>query len=130
VSEILPDGNQHSDYGLMGGLVRLPVEGYDILIFSNIDVPKKKGENDYFFESRSAERKRGTVWVSFDGGKTWPLKRLVDEGSFAYSSLAAGREDSPSEGMIYLLYESGGGAKLARFNLAWLTKGHPWKSFL
>jgi sialidase-1 len=31
------------------------------------------------------------VWASFDGGKTWPVKRLVDEGSFAYSSLVTGR---------------------------------------
>jgi len=101
----LPDGPQNTNYGCMGGLVRLPVEGSDILLYSNCD-------------SQSG-RKRGTVWVSFDGGRTWPLARLVDEGSFAYSSLAAGRPGTRSEGWIYLHYESKG-SKLARFNLSWL----------
>ena len=36
VSKVLPDGAQHTDYGLMAGLVRLPVGGRDILVFSNI----------------------------------------------------------------------------------------------
>jgi sialidase-1 len=115
VIEALPDGDQDRDYGLMGGLVRLPIEGHDILLFSNIESP--------------AGRTHGTVWASFDGGRTWPVKRLVDEGSFAYSSLAAGRRGTPSEGMIYLLYESDGGAKIARFNLDWLTGGRDWKMF-
>lgn len=130
VSDVLPDGNQHSDYGLMAGLVRLPVDGHDILLFSNIDVPKKENEEDYAFDVRWTERIRGTVWASFDGGKTWPVKRLVDEGRFAYSSLAAGRTGTPSEGLIYLFYESEGGAKMARFNLAWLTGGRDWKEFV
>jgi sialidase-1 len=116
VSEELPDGDQNRDYGLMAGLVRLPVEGQDILLFSNIESPEG--------------RHHGTVWASFDGGKTWPVKRLVDEGSFAYSSMAAGRKGTPSEGMIYLFYESGKGAKMARFNLAWVTGGRDWKEFL
>lgn len=116
VSEELPDGDQSRDYGLMGGLVRLPLAQRDILIFSNIESPQG--------------RTHGTVWASFDGGKTWPVKRLVDEKTFAYSSLAAGRAGTPSEGMIYLLYESSGGAgSLARFNLAWLTRGRDWQAF-
>ncbi|UCE48375.1 MAG: exo-alpha-sialidase [Phycisphaerales bacterium] len=41
-------------------------------------------------------RRLGTVWASFDGGKTWPLKRLVYEGSFADSSFAAGRPTTES----------------------------------
>jgi len=62
------------------------------------------------------------VWISFDGGQTWPLKRLVHERSFAYSSLAAGRPATKSEGWIYLYFECGG-SKVARFNLSWLLKG-------
>ena len=116
MSEELPDGDQHSDYGLMGGLVRLPLENHDILLFSNIESPEG--------------RHHGTVWASFDGGKTWPVKRLVDEGRFAYSSMAAGREGTSSEGMIYLLYEDDGGGKIARFNLAWVTGGRDWREFL
>lgn len=61
----------------------------------------------------------------FDGGKTWPLKRGVYEGSFAYSSLSAGRPGTPSEGWIYLHFEGGpnGGSNVARFNLSWLLQG-------
>ena len=108
ICQVLPDGDQVRGYGLMAGLVRLPVQGRDILIFSNIESP--------------SGRRRGTVWASFDGGKTWPIKRLVYEGAFAYSSLAAGRPATKSEGWIYLQFESGG-AKVARFNLAWLLGG-------
>jgi sialidase-1 len=55
---------------------------------------------------------------------------VADEGSFAYSSLTAGRAGTPSEGFIYLFYESDGGGKMARFNLAWLTGGRDWKEFV
>ncbi len=108
VVEILPDGPQNTNYGCMGGLVRLPIKDKDILIYSNCDSP--------------GGRNRGTVWASFDGGKTWPVKRLVHEGGFAYSSLSAGRPKTKSEGGIYLQFESGG-SKVARFNLSWLLKG-------
>jgi sialidase-1 len=91
--------------------VRLPVEGRDILLYSNAD-------------EASEERVRMTVWASFDGGASWPVKRLVDEGPGAYSSLEAGRPGTPSEGMIFLQYEErGGGGRLARFNLSWVLAG-------
>lgn len=130
IDDVLPDGAQHTDYGLMAGLVRLPVDGHDILLFNNIDVPADKKDEDVPFELRTSRRFNGTVWASFDGGKTWPIKRVVDEGSFAYSSLTAGRTGTPSEGFIYLFYESDGGGKMARFNLAWLTGGRDWKEFV
>ena len=94
----------------MGGLVRLPVAGKDILIFSNID-------------TKAAKRERATVWASFDGGKTWPIKRLVFDGSSAYSSINAGRPGTPSEGWIYLNFESEGQSKVARFTLSCLLDG-------
>ncbi len=111
IVEPLPDGPQNTNYGCMGGLVRLPVKDKDILIYSNCDSP--------------GGRNRGTVWASFDGGRTWPLKRLVHEGGFAYSSLTAGRPKTKSEGWIYLNFEGGpkGGSTVARFNLSWLLKG-------
>lgn len=104
----LPDGPQNTNYGCMGGLVRIPIQGKDILVYSNCDSP--------------SGRKNGAVWVSFDGGKTWPLKKLVTDGAFAYSSLSAGRPNTQSEGWIYLHYE-GGGTHVARFNLSWLLSG-------
>ena len=109
VSKVLPDGNTNSRYGLMHGLIRLPVAGRDILVFSNVESDKG--------------RERGTLWASFDGGETWPIKRLVEPGSFAYSSLTAGRPGTPSEGWIYLHYEHGKGSVLARFDLHWLLQG-------
>jgi len=110
-SSILPDGNQDSTYGLMGGLVRLPVRGRDILVFSNIDSAKG--------------RRNGVVWASFDGGRTWPIRRVVYPGNFAYSSLNAGRPGTASEGWIYLMFEGGpqGGGAMARFNLSWILEG-------
>ncbi len=117
----LPDGPRDREYGLKGGLVRLPLDDHDILIFSNVDSP--------------SGRRNSTVWASFDGGKTWPVKRSVDEGGSAYSSLAAGRSGTPSEGLIYLLKEGIGdvahnGIKVARFNLAWITKERDWREFI
>jgi len=111
ICEVLPDGPQNTNYGCMGGLVRLPIKGKDILIYSNCDSP--------------TGRDHGTVWASFDGGKTWPLKRQVFEGRHAYSSLSAGFAGTPSEGWIYLNFEGGpkGGSTVARFNLSWLLEG-------
>ena len=113
IVEALPDGPQDTNYGCMGGLVRLPVRDRDILLYSNCDSP--------------SGRQRITVWASFDGGATWPLQRLVYEGPGAYSSLNAGRPATPSEGWIYLHFEGGpdGGSQVARFNLSWVLSGEP-----
>ena len=112
VVDVLPDGHQHRSYGCMGGLVRLPVDGRDVLIFSNLDTTEPV-------------RERVTVWASFDGGRTWPLKRLVFDGPSAYSSLAAGRPGTASEGWIYLHFEGGpsGASTIARFDLEWILGG-------
>ncbi len=118
----LPDGARGTSYGCMGGLLRLPIAGADVLLYSNLDtdagrMPAKVGG------STSAGRERITVWASFDQGKTWPVKRLVYAGPSAYSNLGAGRADTPSEGKIYLHFEGGSktcydGVKIAVFNLA------------
>lgn len=111
ICEVLPDGPQNTNYGCMAGLVRLPIRGRDILVYSNCDSPNG--------------RNHGTVWASFDGGKSWPLKRLVFEGRFAYSSLTAGRPKTNSEGWILLHFEGGpkGASTVARFNVSWLLGG-------
>ncbi|MBC8245499.1 MAG: exo-alpha-sialidase [Verrucomicrobia bacterium] len=112
IIDVLPDGDQGRTYGCMAGLTRLPLADRDILIFSNLD-------------TNASHRERVSVWASFDGGKTWPVKRLVDEGRSGYSSLAVGRSKSPSAGWIYLFYEHDPfkGAHMARFNLTWLLGG-------
>ena len=122
ISDELPDGPKNLDYGLMAGLDRLPYNEQDILIFSNVDSKN--------------ERENGMIWMSFDGGKTWPLKKSIDQGKFKYSSLAIGRENTPSEGFIYLLYEFGdfqnnyAGAKIAKFNMSWLFHGKDIDQYL
>eukprot|EP00316_Scyphosphaera_apsteinii_P011745 CAMPEP_0119309560 /NCGR_PEP_ID=MMETSP1333-20130426/15833_1 /TAXON_ID=418940 /ORGANISM="Scyphosphaera apsteinii, Strain RCC1455" /LENGTH=431 /DNA_ID=CAMNT_0007313553 /DNA_START=140 /DNA_END=1435 /DNA_ORIENTATION=- len=121
----LPDGPQGSDFGLFGGLARLDAHA-DILLFSNCDTP-------------GSDRRNGAVWLSFNGGDRWPHKRVMSSGQFGYSSLAAGRAGTPSEGWVYLFFEAGkatreikvadgyfqAGAlgRIARFNMAWLTEG-------
>jgi sialidase-1 len=127
LSAISPDQTRGTSYGCMGGLIRLPIDGADILLYSNLDteagvMPKKVGG------STSAGREKITVWASFDGAKTWPVKRLVHAGPSAYSNLGVGRAGTPSEGKIYLNYEGGEkncyeGVYVAVFNLSWLLDG-------
>ncbi len=115
---ILPDGARKSigpGSGCFAGLVRLPIKGRDVLLYSNCD-------------SATEERRDVTVWVSFDGAGTWPIKRRVWDGPSAYSSLNAGRPGTSSAGWIYLLLEAGKSHRyedgyLARFNLSWLLEG-------
>ncbi|MBI5693373.1 MAG: exo-alpha-sialidase [Verrucomicrobia bacterium] len=133
-SDTLPDGARGTSYGCMGGLIRLPIEGADVLLYSNLDtsagiMPKKVGG------STSAGREKITVWASFDGGKTWPVKRLVHDGPSAYSNLGVGRAGTPSEGRIFLNYEGGDkhcyeAVYVATFNLTWLLNGRELRDFL
>jgi len=126
-SDTLPDGARGSSYGCMGGLIRLPIDGADVLLYSNLDtvagkLPGKVGG------STSDGREKITVWASFNGGKTWPVKRLVYDGPSAYSNLGVGREGTSSAGKIFLNYEGGTkhryeGTYVAVFNLSWLLNG-------
>lgn len=116
ISRVLPDGGGYDrGYGMKGGLTRLPVEGKDVLLFSNAD-------------TAGGDRARMTVWASFDGGQTWPVKRLVYESFSAYSSMVAGRPETSTEGMVFLLFEGGpkgrySAMQVARFNLSWVLEG-------
>ena len=107
-------------YGCNAGLVRMPLEatdGKDVLLFSTPDNP-------------GGSRVRMTVWASFDGAKTWPVKRLVHEGLSAYSSLSADKD-----GNIYLLFECGqeklyDTIAIARLDLDWLAGGQDWRALV
>lgn len=69
---------------------------------------------------QSTKRENGTVFVSYDEGKTWPVKRVLCKDAFAYSCLTA-----LPDGTIGCLYEAEGTKKIvfARFTLDWLTDG-------
>jgi sialidase-1 len=136
--DTLPDGPRYRSedgrgavfnghFGMMAGLMRLPISGEDVLVYSNAD-------------NAGYQRRDLTVWASFDGGDTWPVKRRIYDPPSAYSSLTAGRPGTPSEGWIYCLFEHGEvtgdgvdagdfptitqtGGTLARFTLPWLARG-------
>jgi len=91
-------------YGCKAGLIRLERGDGDILLFSS-PTPHIEG------------RQNIRVWVSFDGGKSWPHNRLIKKGPGNYTWMTQGRKGTPSEGYIYLL---SGKDWMARFNMAWL----------
>jgi sialidase-1 len=64
-------------------------------------------------------RTHGTLYVSFDHGKTWPHRRVVVSEEFAYSSLVCLPDNT-----IGLFYEANRhkNIRLARFSLAWLLE--------
>jgi sialidase-1 len=78
-------------------------------------------------DSRNIEkhpRQNLTAKVSYDGGHTWPVQKVLDKGPSGYSDLAVG-----PDGMIYCFYESNTVEKnfnysliLKKFNNNWLLK--------
>lgn len=62
-------------------------------------------------------RDKGTIYASYDEGKTWPVKKLLYPGSFAYSVLTA-----LPDGTIGCLFETDGANRIvfARFTSDWL----------
>lgn len=65
----------------------------------------------------SAKRDNGTVHLSLDDGRTWPVKRVLWPGSFAYSVLTR-----LPDGTIGCLFEADNYNRIvfARFPLSWL----------
>jgi sialidase-1 len=123
----LPDGPRGTSYGCLGGLIRLPIDQFDILLYSNLDTDRGELPEE-IGGTRTRERENITVWASFDGGVSWPVKRLVFGGPSAYSTLGVGRAGTASQGKIYLVYDGGPNgrntaAQVAVFNLSWLLDG-------
>ena len=65
-------------------------------------------------------RSHMTVRLSYDEGKTWPVAKVIHEGSAAYSDLVV-----LGDGTIGCLYERDNYGKItfARLSLEWLTDG-------
>lgn len=112
---------------LLGGMIHLAVPDHDIFIYSNVDtdagvLPSNVGA------SIATGREKAIVWDSFDGGRTWPVKRLVYDGPSAYTNRGVGRVGTPSQGKISLIFEGGhngshGAVSIVSFNLSWLLNG-------
>ncbi len=70
-------------------------------------------------------RSEGTVRLSYDEGKTWPVAKLIFKDYFGYSCLVA-----MPDGTIGCLFETEGCSKIVfqSFSLEWLTDGKDvWK---
>ena len=84
-------------------ILRHPGGAKDVLLFSN--------------PASQTARTNGTVRLSRDEGKTWPVSRVVYPGGFAYSCLA-----SVPDGEVGCLFERDGTTKIsfARFPVEWI----------
>lgn len=74
-----------------------------------------------FSNPDASDRFNGTIRASFDDGRTWPVKKVLVPGKFAYSCLTR-----LPDGRVGCLYETGEKdayekIKLAIFPLEWLT---------
>jgi sialidase-1 len=127
VATISPDGATHWSAGkedeqllepvCMASIARYSVEPKTRLLFSNPDTLEPTAKNGDV-PGTGRERKNLTVKLSYDEGKTWPVKRVLEPGRSAYSDLAV-----LPDGTILCFYEGHGTLMLARFNLDWLTDG-------
>jgi len=102
----IQDANELQDPSCMGSIIRYPARekpGASYLLYS--------GPNS------TSQRKSGTIYLSKDDGKSWPLQQQLEPGSFAYSCLTV----LPS-GEIGCLYEADETKRIAfaRFSLDWL----------
>ena len=76
------------------------------------------------------DRARLEAFVSFDDGKTWPVRKLINEGPSGYSVSVMG-----PQGDFFILYEKGEalyrdtGISIVKFNLEWLLDGKDINSF-
>ncbi|NLS95340.1 MAG: exo-alpha-sialidase [Planctomycetaceae bacterium] len=77
--------------------------------------------------SGTRARQNLTVRLTYDEGRSWPVKKVLEPGIAGYSDLAMS-----ADGSIFCLYERGGlsgnhyhtaGVTVAKFSLQWLTDG-------
>lgn len=111
-----------------GGMARIPSPtrgGRSGLLFSNPDNLEKSGAPAKPGQGR--DRKNLAVQLSYDDGRSWTVKRVIEPGWSGYSDLAVG-----ADGAIYCLFERGAAGDdhfrsayltLIRFDLDWLTAG-------
>ena len=76
----------------------LAIHGNGELLFCNPDSSASAGK------SARKPRKNLTIRLSHDGGKTWPVLKVIEPGIAGYSDLAA----SPDGKTVYCLFERGG----------------------
>lgn len=98
--------------------------GEDYLLYCSPD-SKNDPASQHLVSKKGNRRENLTLRLSYDGGKSWPVARVVSPGPTSYSDVGVSKE-----GIIYVLYEHVSGfdqpspqIMLARLNLSWLTDG-------
>ena len=68
---------------------------------------------------RSTKRENGTIYLSTDDGQTWPVKKTLVTGNFAYSNLV----ELP-DGTLGCVFETDNHQHItfARFTMDWLME--------
>ncbi len=103
-------------------IITVEYENQELLLYAGPVGPDPEVKNtleEYRGKKLSSQEKRqtGVVFVSMDGGKTWPLRKLIVSDLFAYSSLM-----QLQDGNIGLFYESRDhrDIMLVKFSMDWL----------
>lgn len=112
-------------FGSIARLSEKPRDDKNRLLFS-IDGGTAIGRKRKNYDEQGFNREDMTVFLSYDEGRTWPVKRVIQSGpcGCGYSDLAV-----LPDGTILCAYGSGlhfgkgSGISLAHFNLEWLTEG-------
>lgn len=108
----LEDDDELVDPQVMASILRFSdaiTEDRERLLFTNPSHPEV--------------RVNGTVRLSYDGGETWPVARLVPAETFVFAYSVLGRLDCRNAA---LLFEEGVNTQrivFARFSIHWLTEG-------
>jgi sialidase-1 len=114
----------------MAGLVRYSTAtttgGRNRILFSNPhNLERRDGKSE---PGMPRDRRNVSVQMSYDEGKTWPVRKAIEPGWSGYSDLAR-----TLDGIVLLLYERGdanaeqfraNALTLARFPIEWLTEGN------
>ena len=101
--------------GCAGSIVSVPRESGSPCLVLTAPVHNESG-----FDSRR-DRKKFAASVSLDGVKTWPIRKLINDGPSGYSASVVGKV-----GGIYVLYEKGDkvyydkGVSIVRLDREWL----------
>ena len=108
-----------------GGVTFGPMEHDAALIDPACNAGITRYKNILIFSNAadSAKRRLLTVRVSYDGGKTWPVSRVIQPGPAAYSTVIPLRG-----GSVGMLYEQGEKTSVeritfAKFKLDWVARG-------
>ena len=110
------------------GIISTQYQGKEILLYAGPVGPNpnvKHPKNEYQGKIKTPEkRQNGVIFVSFDGGESWPFRKLLIADRFAYSSLVL-----IPDGTIGLFFETREhlDINLLKFSLDWLFVDYPVK---